>query len=312
MNRQLLGVRGARRLFRFLACAAVGALACGTAFGAAESATAESDIRASAKVFTDAFNRGDAATVAAMWTPDGSLVDETGMVLKGRDAIEKAYADFFTRNKGRKIETAVLSVEFPTDAVAIEDGVSTTTAKSGAPLSVGRYTAVHVLKGGKWLMASVREAAMAPPPGVTPLAELDCLIGAWQSKKETSVINAKYEWMMNGKFIRCDFSVEKDGEAKSSGMQIIGWDPQAGSLRSWSFNATGGHGAGFWTPSPTGWTIETEGTLYDGTPTSSVDSLIRVPGEDRVLGWRSINRTAGGEPLPDLPEVVFDRVPDKK
>ena len=52
--------------------------------------------------------------------------------------------------------------------------------------------------------------------------------------------------------------------------------------------------------------------LPDGTPTASRDLLIRVPGEDDVLGWRSMARSAGGASLPDTPEVVLDRIAEKK
>jgi uncharacterized protein (TIGR02246 family) len=312
MKMQRIGSCVEFHLSRMLPLAAALALTAGTGHAAGDTTKADSEIRASAQAFTEAFNRGDAKAVAAMWTTDGSLVDESGMVLKGRSEIEQAYGDFFTRNKGRKIETGVLSVELPVNGVAIEDGISTSTAQSGVPVSVGRYTAVHVLKDGKWLMTSVREAAMAQPSGVTPLAELDWLIGSWQAKAADAVIRAKFEWMMDGKFIRRDSSVEEKGATKPLGVQIIGWDAQAEAIRSWSFDPAGGHGAGMWKPSPTGWIIESEGALANGTPTSSVDSLIRVPGEDRVLGWRSANRMAGDEPLPDLPEVVFDRVAEKR
>lgn len=311
MKMQRIGSCVEFHLSRMLPLAAALALTVGMGHAAGDTTKADSEIRASAQAFTEAFNRGDAKAVAAMWTTDGSLVDESGMVLKGSDAIEKAYADFFKRNAGRKIETAVLSVEFPTDAVAIEDGVSTTVAKSGVTVSVGRYTAVHVLKGGKWLMASVREAAMEQSVGASPLIDLEWLVGSWQAKTGKAMVQAKFQWLMDGKFIRRDSTVEEDGVTKSGGFQIIGWDPQAGRVRSWSFDATGGHGTGLWTPSPTGWIIESEGVLADGTPTSSFEDLIRVAGEERVVGWRSVNRTAGGAPLPDLPEVVFDRVPDK-
>ena len=51
--------------------------------------------------------------------------------------------------------------------------------------------------------------------------------------------------------------------------------------------------------------------LADGTPTSAGDYLIRVPQEDNVLGFRSVNRKLGDTQLPDLREVVLDRVPEK-
>jgi uncharacterized protein (TIGR02246 family) len=311
MKIQWIGPRLGRHLRLLVPVASLAALTASPC-DAAEGAKSEAEIRASAKAFVEAFNRGDAKAVAGMWTTDGTLVDETGVSIRGRAAIEKAYTDFLKRNAGRKIESAVLSVEFPAEGVAVEDGVSTTTAKSGVTASVGRYTAVHVLKDGKWLMASVREAAVDQPEAVSPMLELEWLIGGWQAKRDQTVVNAKFEWLVPGKFIRRDTSVENAGIAGASSIQVIGWDAAAAKIRSWSFDSNGGHSEGLWTPSVTGWLVETQGVLASGATASSADFLSRMPGEDRVMGWRSSSRMAGGEPLPDLPELVFDRVAEKK
>src|SRR5262245_55127495 len=68
----------------------------------------------SAKSFVEAFHRGDAKAVAAFWMPDGDYVDEHGRVLKGRKAIEDAYAELFAAKKGVKLRIDVASIRFPT------------------------------------------------------------------------------------------------------------------------------------------------------------------------------------------------------
>src|SRR5690242_9234063 len=55
----------------------------------------EAAIRAGAKAFTEAFARGDARAIAAMWTDSGTLADESGQIFKGRKAIEEQYAALF-------------------------------------------------------------------------------------------------------------------------------------------------------------------------------------------------------------------------
>ena len=50
----------------------------------------ESAIRASAKEFSAAFAHGDAEAIAAMWTENGTLSDESGRLFKGRKAIASA------------------------------------------------------------------------------------------------------------------------------------------------------------------------------------------------------------------------------
>src|SRR5262245_56525415 len=52
-------------------------------------------IRESSREFSRAFEKRDAKAVAALWTQQGEYQDETGDVVHGRAAIEKAFADVF-------------------------------------------------------------------------------------------------------------------------------------------------------------------------------------------------------------------------
>src|SRR5258708_39089694 len=55
-------------------------------------------IQKSGRDFTDAFNKGDAKAVAALWTEQGECHDADGIVTRGRAALEKAFTEFFTAN----------------------------------------------------------------------------------------------------------------------------------------------------------------------------------------------------------------------
>jgi uncharacterized protein (TIGR02246 family) len=271
----------------------------------------EAAIRDSAEDFVRTFNRGDAKAVAALWTPTGSLADDQGRVFKGRKAIEDEYAAFFKEHAGVKMEVAVQSVELPAAGVAIEDGMARVAAKDGAPPAASRYTAVHVLTDGKWLMASVRESSIDLPSNYGRLRDFEWLVGTWETKSDAVTIRTTVRWMADKSFLQREYTVRNGGVTRSSGVQIIGWDAQAGKVRSWSFDSSGGNGTGLWTPTPDGWRIESKGMLADGTLTASQDFLIRVRGEDNVLGWRSTNRKIGDQSLPDLREVVLERVAEK-
>jgi uncharacterized protein (TIGR02246 family) len=274
-------------------------------------APAQTDaIRASADDFTAAFNKGDAKAVAALWTPDGSETDEQGTTFKGRQAIEAEYAKLFKAHPDARIQIAVHSVEFPAPSVAVEDGVATVTV-SGAPPSSSRYTVVHVIQDGKWLMSNVHESPADVKSGAETLQTLDWLIGKWQAKMGDVVAESDIRWLANKSFIRRDYTVRKGDATTGSGIQIIGWDPLQGQIRSWSFDSSGGYGTGLWSQTADGWQIDHIGTLPDSTPTTSQDFVIRVPGEDNVLGYRSTRRFAGQSPLADMREIVFDRVKDK-
>ena len=269
-------------------------------------------IRATAEAFVKAFDAQDAKAVVSLWTADGSLADDRGEIFKGRKAIEEQYAAFFKQYPGAKIEIAVQAIEFPTADTAVEDGLARVVGQHSVPPTASRYTAVHVREGGKWLMASVRESGIPLPSNFSRLADLAWLIGHWQVKDEETTVDTCFRWIANKSFIRRDYSVRRAGIEVSSGTQIIGWEPAAGQITSWSFDSSGGHGTARWSPGPEGWRIESRGVLADGTPTSSRELLIRVAGEDNIFGWRSFDRKAGQVALPDTREVVLDRVPDKQ
>jgi uncharacterized protein (TIGR02246 family) len=54
--------------------------------------TSADEIRELREAYTDAFNKKDTATVAAMYSPDAILIRGNGSVLVGQDAIRKAFA----------------------------------------------------------------------------------------------------------------------------------------------------------------------------------------------------------------------------
>jgi uncharacterized protein (TIGR02246 family) len=312
----------ARAISRRLVMAVVAAVAFPGAMGfsaeakappvPSKSSAAESEIRATAVAFVQAFNRGDARAVAALWTADGTAADDSGTIYKGRAAIEAQYAELFKELPGARMEVAVKSIEFPTPTTAIEDGIAQVEAEHAGPPQASRYTAVHIKQDGKWLMASVREAGIELPSNFARVEGLAWLVGTWTAHRDATTVHTTIRWIANKSFLERDYTIRKDGITVSSGKQIIGWDAKARQIRSWSFDASGGYGTGLWTATPDGWRIESSGVLADGMPTSSRDLLIRVPGEDNVLGWRSVARSAGGASLPDTPEVVLDRVVEKR
>jgi uncharacterized protein (TIGR02246 family) len=278
----------------------------------ASTADKSTPIRASADSFTKAFNTGDAKAVAALWTPDGTETDEQGETFKGRQAIEDEYAKVFKAAPGARIAIEVHSVDFPAPNIAVEDGIATVTSKD-APSSSSRYTAIHVQQpGGGWLMANVHETPALAKSGADALNLLDWLVGKWQTKSDDVVAESDIHWLADKTFLERVYTVRKGGAIVGSGKQLIGWDPREGQIRSWSFDASGGYGSGLWSQTADGWQIAHQGILPDSTPTSSLDFVVHVAGQDNVLGYRSTHRMAGDSPLPDTAEIVFDRVKEKQ
>src|SRR5436309_69018 len=55
------------------------------------------------EAFVEAFDKGEAKTLAGFWTKDGDFTDQTGLHLQGREAIERSFSKLFADNKGLKL-----------------------------------------------------------------------------------------------------------------------------------------------------------------------------------------------------------------
>src|SRR5262249_9799944 len=159
---------------------------------------AEAAILNKAESFVAAFHLGDARALAAHWAADGDYTDQTGKTLKGREAIEKAFAGLFAQNKGLKVRIDSLALKFPTPDVAVEDGMTTVIPPDGGPPTRARYTIVHVKRDGEWYLGSVRDAPYAPPSHREHLADLEWLVGEWtESGPEGETVRIAYQWGEN-------------------------------------------------------------------------------------------------------------------
>lgn len=269
---------------------------------------AEQAVRKAAQEFDAAFNSGSADKVAALWTADAEYVDEDGRRYVGRDTIKKEYAGFFAANPHTKIQSATDSVRLVNGTIAIEDGrAMLDPPPAGAP-GTSRYTAVYVQEGGvdgKWLLSSVHDMRVERPSNYHQMDDFEWLIGTWHTTNGKMQLETKCRWLANKSFIERTYVVSDGGLPTSSGLQIIGWDPDLQQLCSWTFSSDAGHAKNVWTPQGGGWTSQSSGVQGDGTKTTGVTSLRRI--DDNTLGWKSTDRTAGGVRLPDLKEVILKR-----
>src|SRR5205814_2916708 len=73
----------------------------------------EAAVRKATADFIKVVEKGDAKAVAASWTEDGEYIDDDGTTLRGRAAIEAAYAKAFAKKKNPKVEITIESIRFP-------------------------------------------------------------------------------------------------------------------------------------------------------------------------------------------------------
>jgi hypothetical protein len=157
-------------------------------------------------------------------------------------------------------------------------------------------------------MASVRDSSVVAS-GEAVLTDLDWLVGSWAAEENGGKMEATCRWVADKKFLERKFSVTRGDKVVSSGVQMIGWNPQSQQVQSWVFTSDGGHAVGIWTPRKDGWSIETHGMLADGTPTQAVNLFTKI--DDQAFSWQSVDRAVGGSALPDTEEVLLKRVEAK-
>jgi uncharacterized protein (TIGR02246 family) len=264
-------------------------------------------IQKKAEAFIEAFHKGDAKAVAAFWTTDGDYTDQTGKHMKGREAIEKAFQDYFLEHKGLKLRINSDSLRFVTPDVAIEDGSTEVAGQDGGPPTRARYTIVHVKKEGNWYLSSVRDSIFIPPTNYEHLRQMEWLIGEWADEVEgVEVGRMAFTWSENQGFLVNTYSTTAKNITLSSGTQWIGWDPSANRYRSWTFDSMGGFGEGSWSKDGNKWIIKSTAVLQDGRKMAATNIVTRIDAD--TISWQGKDRTIDGRPIPDMKEVKMKRL----
>jgi uncharacterized protein (TIGR02246 family) len=261
-------------------------------------------LRKTMQSFIKAFESGDAKAVAGHWTDEGEYVADDGTVIRGRAAIEKAYAEMFGASKTSNLDIDSESVRFLSRDTAVEEGHFTLRRGKEAP-TASRYSVLYVRDSGTWRMAIVREW----PGEGDSLRALGWLVGKWVAKRPDAEVHTTYEWWGNKAFLRVTFTV-KEKDHTLSGFQMIGKDPATGRLRSWTFEYDGGFGAADWSRDGNKWVLDSAGVLANGSTVSATNIFTRL--DDDSFTWQSIHRTADGAELPDLAPIKVMRLKEKK
>jgi len=273
-----------------------------------QSPAAEAAIRAVDELYTQAFNNHDARAMAEFWSPDAVYLDRTtGDQFVGRAAIAEHLAHFFKHQSDVKLSLSVDSIRFLSPNVAIESGTAKTLSPSAAP-DEGGYSAVYVKRDGRWLLDRVTdEASEVAPTHYQQLKALEWMVGRWvdRDKEDDVTITTECNWTKNQNFLTRSFTVTTRGHIDMSGMQIVGWDPARKTIRSWTFDSNGGFAEATWTRKGQQWFIYNKGVLADGRPASMVNIIKQL--DKNSFTWQTVDRTAGGELLPNINEVVIER-----
>jgi uncharacterized protein (TIGR02246 family) len=267
-------------------------------------------IRANVTAFVKAYNAKDAKAVAALFTPDGQVVDQDGNASEGRDAIERVFADLFSESPQKRIEVTVDSIRFVGPDLAVEEGSTKETSGPGEPPEYDGYTVLHVKRDGRWLMALARDEEGKTQSSHEQLRPLAWLVGDWIDDGGNVVVNSSCRWSEDGNFLLQEFALQISGRNAMRVSQRIGWDPIAKRVRSWVFDSEGGYGESLWTRDGDIWVIKATGVRPDGTTASSTNVLVPA-GKDGYV-WRSRDRIVGDEVAPAMEVKVVRKPPQPK
>ena len=257
----------------------------------------ESQIRAAAKAYLDALKRGDGKACAALWTPDGDIVDDLGAVLPGRDtaAATKPPAAGQAQPDVRITDT---NLRFLTDDVAIEDGTIEIGPVGGSALS-GRFSATWVRHDGAWKLAALREARAAEPTGPAALGQLDWMVGDWVIERKPLAaaaplapdagrqpsVELAVKWNETKTYLVQDIRFGPPAGSAGPSLSIaqrIGWDPLSQTIRSWSFGSDGSHGEATWLRNGDSWLARSTSVRPDGSQTAMINTYT-YDGKDRCV-----------------------------
>lgn len=269
----------------------------------------EKTIRASAIAFVNAYNDHDSKAVAALFAQKAEMIDDDKQVVKGRNAIEKAFASVFEANPKIVMQIDVESLRVLTPSLAIEEGTTRSKNSPDHPEDVSTYVAIHVKVDGKWLLACVRDWD-APAEEPTPhdrLEELSWLVGDWVEESSESVIRSSCQWHDNGNFLIQEFNVQFGGKVAMSGTMRIGWDAVRKQFKSWVFDSKGGYVEGYWLRDGKQWIVKSQGATAVGEAASA--TTVYVPVDDDTVIWSSFNRVVDGELQDEIAPVVVKRRP---
>lgn len=279
----------------------------------ADEASREQDkqaIRATAKQYIDAVDRGDAETMRSLWLDDGDIVNALGHAAPAAEVIKRETEARAAAADGddapqREVKLTGSQIRFVTDNVAIEDGtVEAHSGVDGVPPIEGHFTAVWVKEDGKWKLATLREARVPETPSQN-LDALDWMVGKWTGQVGKATFHVSTHWNPKHTYLVRDLSVVHDGEEVFTGGQRIAIDPLDGKIKSWMHDSDGGHGEGTWTRHGDTWTVQATGVTPDGRRTSATN-VYAPQGEDGMT-WKSVAGYSDGQPMPGF-EITLKRV----
>jgi uncharacterized protein (TIGR02246 family) len=257
-----------------------------------------------------AFNKHDAAALAANWTAEGEYIRNDGEPLRGRAEIEKGYAEFFKTLKGKStLEAQMDGLRFTSADTAVSEVTLRLKNAEGELIASSWRNTLVVREGGQWKVTIVQEWDRDDGIDVS-LNELEWLIGTWHVATKDREVTTVYEWDENKAFIRGKYTVKEGAKVIESGLQMIGKDNAEGAIHSWVFQSDGGFGDGFWAREGKKWTVDFYGVTPDGRELTATALYIHF--DANTYAWQSVDQTVDGQSIPDTQPIKVTKQKQEK
>jgi uncharacterized protein (TIGR02246 family) len=274
---------------------------------AAAPATNDGEVRDLIKTYVDTFNKRDAKALAEFWSPEAVSVDsETGSRLVGRDAIRAGFEARLKESPNGRLAVRLNAFRFLKPDILTIEGTSIFTEPNEAPDETN-FTALLVRNGDRWQIEQATESPPAHPASAhDALRKLEWIVGTWADDSPGVRVETEAKWSDKKNFLIRKYTVTFDGDAEPVvGTQIIGWDPRARTIRSWTFSEDGSFGEGTWSFADNEWRVKVNNVQADGDVTSGTQILTRVDG--RTVKVQMVGEEVNGELAPTRPAVTMVR-----
>ncbi len=263
--------------------------------------SAVEEVRAASETFQKAMAKSDTEALAALWTADGDIIDDSGSVVLGRESALQSGPPADGNLAAPNFRITGASIRLLSDSVAIEDGSVEVVVPGASQAHHGRFSATWVKEDDGWKLAGLREWRTDPAENQARLEDLDWLVGDWSVTIHGAVAHAAAgngdEVTINGRKIAVapaspptiDMSVRwnpthtyllretRITSPDGGGMEIsqrIGRDPLTRQIRSWSFGSDGGHSEAVWALEEGSWVSRVASVLPDGSRASTINHYV--------------------------------------
>jgi ketosteroid isomerase-like protein len=118
--------------------------------------------------WAEAFNKGDAGAIAALYTDDAILLPPGAPLVRGKAAIEA----FMVKDAGGGFQIEIVSLETPSQGyTGYNLGTFTVKDANGAVVDTGKYIELWKRANGEWKIYADIYNSDIPPPAPTPAGD---------------------------------------------------------------------------------------------------------------------------------------------